>query len=122
MRARLIAEWSDEPPLDRIELTGDGRVLTLDPLDSGRLRVQGPDGSRTLTLPPATNPHEPLIADFARAAALGRPPACPVADARAVDEIIAAVTRQSRTDSGGPAHAPSSADQGRSQRGSGVSD
>ncbi|MFD9908828.1 Gfo/Idh/MocA family protein [Streptomyces sp. NPDC059063] len=93
LRAHVLAEWSDEPPVDRFEVTGDGRSLTLDPLDTGRLRIQGPGGARTVTLPPAANPHEPLIADFVRAVALGRPPVCPVADARVVDEIIAAAGR-----------------------------
>ncbi|MEI5097541.1 Gfo/Idh/MocA family oxidoreductase [Streptomyces sp. PmtG] len=96
-RARLIAEWSDEPPVDRVELTGAGRTVTLDPLDSGRLRISGPYGTRETTLPPAANPHQPLLADFVEAVATGRPPVCPVADARLVDEVIlAAHGRNSR--------------------------
>ncbi|WP_282793859.1 Gfo/Idh/MocA family oxidoreductase [Streptomyces sp. CC224B] len=90
VRARLLAEWSNEPPVDRMEFTGGGRTLTLDPLDSGRLRSRGPDGSWEATLPPAANPHEPLVADFVDAVRTGRPPVCPVADARLVDEVIVA--------------------------------
>ncbi|MFI8932990.1 Gfo/Idh/MocA family protein [Streptomyces sp. NPDC053474] len=93
LRAHVVAEWGDAPPVDRFEVVGDGRTLTLDPLDSGRLRVRTAHGSREVTLPSASNPHQPLIADFVAAVAAGRPPACPVSDARIVDEIIAAAGR-----------------------------
>ncbi|WP_030668031.1 Gfo/Idh/MocA family protein [Streptomyces sp. NRRL B-1347] len=93
VRARVVAEWGDAPPVDRIEVVGGGRALTLDPLDSGRLRVRTARGSSEVALPPAPNPHQPLIADFVAAVATGRPPVCPVSDARIVDEIIAAAGR-----------------------------
>ncbi|MEW2526804.1 Gfo/Idh/MocA family oxidoreductase [Streptomyces sp. NPDC047071] len=99
VRAHVVAEWGDAPPVDRFEVAGDGRTLTLDPLDSGRLRVRTAHGSREVTLPPVSNPHRPLIADFVAAVATGRPPACPVPDARIVDEIIAAAGRPCSTGS-----------------------
>ncbi|GHC58385.1 Gfo/Idh/MocA family protein [Streptomyces flavofungini] len=136
-RARVCAEWSGEPPVDRFEVSGGGRTLTLDPLDSGRLRHHGTARERQLTLPPAANPHQPLIADFVAAVAAGRPPVCPLAQAHLVDEVLVAAARSDAT-GGGPvrlslpadavlagragAQAPSSADQARSHRGSGVSD
>ncbi|MFD0416472.1 Gfo/Idh/MocA family protein [Streptomyces sp. NPDC127108] len=136
-RARVRAEWSVESPEDRFEVSGAGRTLTLDPLDSGRLRRQGAEGYRETTLPPAPNPHQPLIADFVAAVEAGRPPACPFAQARMVDEVLLAAERSDAA-GGGPvrlplpaggrragrtgAQAPSSADQARSHRGSGVSD
>ncbi|MER7347319.1 Gfo/Idh/MocA family oxidoreductase [Streptomyces aurantiacus] len=136
-RARVRAEWSGAPAEDRFEVSGGGRVLTLDPLDSGLLRRHGFPGAGELSLPPAANPHQPLIADFVTAVATGRPPACPVTEAHLVDEVLAAAERSSAsggapvrlppTADGAPpprtrAQAPSSADQARSQRGSGVSD
>ncbi|MFD9887101.1 Gfo/Idh/MocA family protein [Streptomyces alboflavus] len=136
-RALVRAEWSGEPPEDRFEVSGGGRRLTLDPLDSGRLYCHGAGGERQLTLPPAPNPHQPLIADFVAAVAAGRPPVCPLAQARLVDEVLVAAEHSDAAGgspvplplpAGGPSpdragtQAPSSADQARSHRGSGVSD
>ncbi|GGR99653.1 NADH-dependent dehydrogenase [Streptomyces aureoverticillatus] len=152
-RARVRAEWSGAAAEDRFEVSGGGRSLTLDPLDSGLLRRHGFPGAGEVSLPPAANPHQPLIADFVAAVATGRPPVCPVAEAHLVDEVLAAAERSaasggapvrlppaadaappSRTDAASPprtetepaprttTQAPSSADQARSQRGSGVSD
>ncbi|MFJ2768662.1 Gfo/Idh/MocA family protein [Streptomyces sp. NPDC087300] len=90
LRAHLLAEWSEEPPTDRFELTGEGRTVTLDPLDSGR--VEGIEAA-PLVLPPEANPHRPLLADFVRAAASGGTPVCPVPEARLVDEVIVAAGR-----------------------------
>ncbi|ATL31981.1 Gfo/Idh/MocA family protein [Streptomyces formicae] len=88
--AHLVAEWSDEPPVDRFELSGGGRTVTLDPLDSGR--VEGL-GAVPLSLPPAANPHQPLLADFVRAVTSGGVPVCPVAEARLVDDVLVAAGR-----------------------------
>ncbi|MEV0255653.1 Gfo/Idh/MocA family oxidoreductase [Streptomyces sp. NPDC050732] len=90
LRAHCLMEWGDAPPVDRIRLTGGGRAVTLDPLDSGHL--EGAAGS-PLLLPPAPNPHQPLLADFAAAVAAGTTPACPVAEARLVDDVIVAAER-----------------------------
>ncbi|WJV45191.1 Gfo/Idh/MocA family protein [Streptomyces flavofungini] len=137
LRARVRAEWSGEPPEDRFEVSGSGRTLTLDPLDSGRLRRQGAEGEREVTLPPAPNPHQPLIADFVAAVVAGRPPVCPFAQAHLVDDVLVAAARSDAAGGdpvrlplpadGAPAgragaQAPSSADQAFSHRGSGVSD
>ncbi|MFE0170905.1 Gfo/Idh/MocA family protein [Streptomyces sp. NPDC059002] len=89
-RAHCLVEWSDEPPVDRVELTGGGRTVTLDPLDSGRLTGLG---GAPLVLPPAANPHQPLLADFVGAVAAGGAPVCPVGEALLVDDVIVAAGR-----------------------------
>jgi predicted dehydrogenase len=61
--------------------------VRLDPLDRGTLVFE--DG-QVLASPPEPNQHRPLVRDFARAVALGRAPACPLADASLVDEVIRA--------------------------------
>lgn len=91
--ACCLMEWSNEPQVDRFAVTSGSRSLTLDPLDSGHLRLGGPEGTRLLALPPSANPHRPLIADFTKAARTGGRPVCPVADGRLVDEVIAAADR-----------------------------
>ncbi len=123
LRARVLAEWSDAPPVDRFEVSGGGRVHTLDPLDSGHLRCRaatqgGPavtQGGPAVTLggpeavgggrreaewmlPPAPNPHQPLIADFLEAIADGRPPACPLSQGHLVDEVIVAAEQSAAAD------------------------
>jgi predicted dehydrogenase len=72
-----------------------GRI-DLDPIDAGILRWQGPDGGREEILPPPANPHAELVADFARAAAAGGLPACPLAEAMLVDRLIEAAARSHR--------------------------
>ncbi|QEV21327.1 Gfo/Idh/MocA family protein [Streptomyces alboniger] len=90
LRAQCLLEWGGGPPVDRFELTGGGRAVLLDPLDAGRLaRSTG----RSLLLPPAPNPHQPLLADFAAAVEAGGTPVCPVAEARLVDDVIVAAER-----------------------------
>ncbi|MET7362755.1 Gfo/Idh/MocA family oxidoreductase [Streptomyces sp. NPDC005562] len=92
VRAHCRVEWGDGPPVDRMRFTGGGRTLTLDPLDSGRIEgVVGP--SPALLLPPAANPHQDLLADFAAAVATGAAPVCPVAEARLVDDVLVAAER-----------------------------
>ncbi|MFK4068328.1 Gfo/Idh/MocA family protein [Streptomyces sp. NPDC029674] len=90
LRAHCLIEWSDGPPVDRFRLTGGGRTVTLDPLDSGRLQeTMGPP----VLLPPAANPHQPLLADFAAAVATGTAPVCPVSEGRLVDDVLVAAER-----------------------------
>ncbi|MBM7168585.1 Gfo/Idh/MocA family oxidoreductase [Streptomyces sp. G44] len=93
--ARCLMEWGEGPPVDRLELAGGGRTVALDPLDAGRLT--GLAGA-PLLLPPAANPHQPLFADFAAAVASGGTPVCPVAEARLVDDVIAAAERSEAAD------------------------
>ncbi|MFI9721890.1 Gfo/Idh/MocA family protein [Streptomyces sp. NPDC052396] len=78
-RAQLLAEWDEAPARDRVEIMGGEPAVVLDPLDEGL----------------ADNPHLPLIADFLAAVREGRRPACPVADAALVDEVISAAGRSS---------------------------
>ncbi|MEV0122508.1 Gfo/Idh/MocA family oxidoreductase [Streptomyces sp. NPDC050703] len=114
LSAHCVIEWGEGAPVDRIELRGPGRTVVLDPLDAGRLTGLGPRGdgwsagpgprgedrpagtdAAPLLLPPAANPHQPLFADFAEAVAEGRPPVCPLAEARVVDDLIIAAGRSS---------------------------
>ncbi|WP_447041434.1 Gfo/Idh/MocA family protein [Streptomyces sp. DSM 118878] len=103
LRAHCVVEWAQGPPVDRVELRGGGRAVVLDPLDGGRLTGLDPSGSGRaggapavpLLLPPPANPHQPLFADFAEAVAEGRPPVCPLAEARLVDDLIVAAGRSS---------------------------
>ncbi|MFI1677644.1 Gfo/Idh/MocA family protein [Streptomyces sp. NPDC020607] len=90
LRAHCLVEWGEGPPVDRFRLTGGGRTLTLAPLDAGR--IDAPPGP-SLLLPPPANPHQSLLADFVAAAATGKEPVCPVAEARLVDEVIVAAER-----------------------------
>ncbi|MFF7727231.1 Gfo/Idh/MocA family protein [Streptomyces sp. NPDC008001] len=64
--------WAGGAGRDRLDVTAGGRFLTLDPLDAD----------------PGPGPHVELIADFAAAVRDGRDPACPVADAVLVDDVI----------------------------------
>ncbi|MFF3644197.1 Gfo/Idh/MocA family protein [Streptomyces sp. NPDC002564] len=92
LRAHCLLEWGEGPPLDRFRLSGGGRTVLLDPLDSGH--VEGLAGTPyPLRMPPADNPHQPLLADFAVAVASGTAPVCPVAEAALVDDVIVAAVR-----------------------------
>ncbi|WP_069885076.1 Gfo/Idh/MocA family protein [Streptomyces luteocolor] len=88
--AHCTVEWGEGPPVDRLRLTGGGRTVTLDPLDSGRVEGLAGRGGEPLDLPPAANPHQPLLADFAAAVAGGGAPVCPLDEACLVDDVIAA--------------------------------
>ncbi|MET9426645.1 Gfo/Idh/MocA family oxidoreductase [Streptomyces sp. NPDC003036] len=102
LRAHCLTEWDHQaPPVDLLTMTGGGRTLTLDPLDSGRLCVTTAHGTRRQVLPPAGNPHQPLIADFRTAATTGRPPVCPLPEAALVDAVLVAAER-SDARGGGP--------------------
>ncbi|WP_306333614.1 Gfo/Idh/MocA family protein [Streptomyces sp. KL118A] len=90
LRAHCLVEWGEGSPVDVLRLTGGGRTVTLAPLDSGRMTA--PPGP-PLLLPPAGNPHQPLLADFAHAVATGEDPVCPVPEARLVDDVIVAAER-----------------------------
>ncbi|WP_369192361.1 Gfo/Idh/MocA family protein [Streptomyces sp. R08] len=96
-RARCLFEWSEQAPADSFCVRRGSRTVTLDPLDSGRLRLEGANGVHTLSLPPAPNPHQPLIADFINAVAAGTPPICPLANAELVDAVIVAAGRSHAT-------------------------
>ncbi|MGV9599112.1 Gfo/Idh/MocA family protein [Streptosporangium sandarakinum] len=92
-RASLDAEWAPAPPYDRMAVTFDGGRVELDPLDAGRIRGVVDGAPIDEHLPPAANPHAPLLADFARSVRYGTAPACPFTDAALVDDLIAAAYR-----------------------------
>jgi predicted dehydrogenase len=88
-RAEVEVAWATGHAYDRLTVEFDGGRLTLDPLDSGWIRgtVEGlPIEER---LPPAANPHAPLMADFALSVRRGTAPICPVGDAAIVDRLLA---------------------------------
>jgi predicted dehydrogenase len=87
-RADLSVSWEAGRPRDRMAVVVDGGHLELDPLDSGHLRGRLDGVDLAEHLPPAANPHLPLLADFARSVRDGGAPACPVADAIAVDGLL----------------------------------
>lgn len=91
--AHCLLEWGEGAPVDRLTCYGEGRSLTLNPLDSGELHTTGPTGTRRLRRVGEANPHRPLVADFVAAVAHGRPPVCPLAEAALVDDVIVAAER-----------------------------
>ncbi|WP_016910045.1 Gfo/Idh/MocA family oxidoreductase [Streptomyces xiaopingdaonensis] len=92
-RADCLFEWSDGPPTDSFVVERGFRTVVLDPLDGGRLRRADRDGVVELFLPPAENPHRPLVADFVAAVAAGVPPVCPLTEAERVDAVLVAAAR-----------------------------
>ncbi len=88
-RADIEVAWADGPPYDRLTVDFDGGRLTLDPLDSGRIRGTVEGRPVEEHHPPATNPHAPLMADFALSVQRGTAPICPVGDAAIVDRLLA---------------------------------
>jgi predicted dehydrogenase len=93
--ARCACAWG-AGSRDRFRVECERGHFELDPLDGGVLRWQGPDGPHEEVHPPPDNPHAELVADFARAAAAGGLPACPLADAILVDRLIEAAARSHR--------------------------
>ncbi len=75
--ARCRFSWEAGPAVDRMTISTANRTYVLDPLDAGL----------------AANPHQPLVADFARAVKRSRDPACPLVEASIVDGIIATVLK-----------------------------
>ena len=89
--ARLRCDWTGRGlPLDAFGCAADDLVLSLPRLDSGL--VLGHDGGTRLRLdlPPGPNPLVRVLRDFLGCVDTGRTPACPLADAVLVDELIRA--------------------------------
>jgi predicted dehydrogenase len=96
--ARLRCDWTRQGlPLDAFRCAADDLVLSLPRLDSGL--ILGHDGAARLRLdlPPEPNPLVPVLRDFLGCVDTGRAPACPLADAVVVDELI-----RSASDTGRP--------------------
>ncbi len=93
--ARLTCAWRDRGPVeDRFSCTGPGLELELAELDSGQLtgRIAGLPLRREL--PPPPNPLVPMLDDFLNCTRTGAAPACPLADAIRVDQLIAQAQSQ----------------------------
>ncbi len=90
--ARLRCSWTDAGPTrDCLAcVSADGRRgFTLRRLDTGRLTGWLDDECvRRDDLAPDPNPLVPVLRDFADCVATGRAPACPLADAVLVDDLI----------------------------------
>jgi len=84
---------------DRFVVEFERARVALDPLDSGCVIASGTEGGdRRLEFESAANPHLHLIEDFERAVASGAAPACTIATALGVDDVLlAAVQSQGRT-------------------------
>lgn len=92
LEARCLFEWAPGA-VDRISIHLEDGEISIDPLDSGFLQWVSPGGRGSALLPPAGNPHVPLILDFGEAVAQNRSPACPLREGIRVDGIIEAALR-----------------------------
>ena len=87
--ARLTCGWRESgPERDSFSCAGPGAEIGLPRLDSGQ--ITGRTGQIRLhrDLPPPPNPLVPMLDDFLYCTRTGAAPACPVADAIAVDQLI----------------------------------
>ncbi len=95
-RARMTCEWTESGPAhDRMRLTGSDLDIRLPSIDAGIVSVLTGGVRSRWELPPEVNPLVPVLRDFLSCVTSGREPACSLADAMAVDDVIraAAVTR-----------------------------
>lgn len=93
--ADCALEWTSGRANDHFSISFEQARVTLDPLDSGRLRWHGRQSRDSEVFPPPANPHIPLIADFVNSVATGGVPVCPLDQAILVDTIIVAVEESS---------------------------
>jgi predicted dehydrogenase len=87
-QAVLSVTHAAREPQDTLEIFGDAGSVRTDSLNGGRLRIRTADGEREEVHAPHANLHQPLIDDFARAAAEGRPPRVDGAAGQAVSEVL----------------------------------
>lgn len=93
--ADCTLEWADGLASNHLSISFENASVTLDPLDSGRLRWSCRDGEDGEIFPSPKNSHTSLIADFLSSIATGDPPVCPLDQAILVDTIIAAAEESS---------------------------
>jgi predicted dehydrogenase len=87
--ARLRCGWVERGwPVDTFGCVGDDIMLSLPRLDSGLLLGRDRGIRLRLDLPPGPSPLVPVLRDFLDCVGTGRTPACPIADAARVDDLI----------------------------------
>jgi predicted dehydrogenase len=87
-QAVLSVTHAAREPQDTLEVFGTEGSVRADVLNEGKLRVRTAAGERTEMHAPHRNLHEPLIEDFARAVAEGRPPRVDGRTGQTVSEIL----------------------------------
>jgi predicted dehydrogenase len=96
-RARMTCEWAQSGQArDSVRITGSDLDIRLPSIDAGALSVRTGGVMSRRELPPEANPLVPMLRDFLSCVAAGGEPACSLADAMLVDEVI-------RSAAGGPA-------------------
>jgi predicted dehydrogenase len=87
--ARLTCGWQDSgPERDWFRCAGPGVEIELPRLDSGRITGRAGQLRLHRDLPPPPNPLVPMLENFLDCTRTGTAPACPVADAIALDQLI----------------------------------
>ncbi len=84
--------WNSRVARDQFRVIGTEGEIVLDPLNGAELKIAG----RVEMLPPHTNVHYPLIANFVDAVLDGAALACPIEDAIWTDWVTAEVMRKAR--------------------------
>jgi len=88
-RARVSCEWTESGQArDSVRITGRDLDIRLPSIDAGTMSVRTGGVMSRRELPPEANPLVPVLRDFLSCVATGRQPACSLADAMAVDDVI----------------------------------
>jgi predicted dehydrogenase len=88
-RAHVSCEWTDSGQTrDSARITGRELEIRLPRIDAGILSVRSGGVTSRRELPPQGNPLVPVLRDFLGCVATGRQPACSLADAAVVDDLI----------------------------------
>jgi len=87
--------WSSKTWAHEFEIVGSEAKLRWSPFDTGKvIKTVGRD-IHELDLPPASNVHAPLIADFVEAVIHNRPPRIPLREAAKTTQLLDAMHRSS---------------------------
>ncbi len=94
-QAELDCEWTASgQSRDSIRITGSGLEIRLPAIDTGIMTVRSDGVTSRRQLPPPPNPLVPVLRDFLHCVATGARPACTLADAIVVDDLIRSAYRQ----------------------------
>lgn len=115
-QAVLTVTHAAHEPRDTLEVFGSLGSVRADVLNEGRLRVRTAAGERVEAHPPHANYHQPLVEDFARAVAEGRPPLVDGRDGQAVSEVLDLIYAAAGAAAGGRGQPPVSEGTARSGR------
>lgn len=92
-QAVITVTHAAREPQDTLLIFGSEGSVRVEALNEGRLTIRTAGGERTESHPPHANLHQPLVEDFARAVAEGRPPRVDGAAGRAVSEVLELIYR-----------------------------